>query len=98
LTPSRDTQSCATTLCLARLVDPNNFSSLNYLLAIIVLIAPIVFFRIQSIVVRELINLPGEKDKIISIVIGFHNIGVVLGAFICLIFTFLDKNLPDVDV
>jgi hypothetical protein len=53
---------------------------------------------LQSIVVRELINLPGEKDKIISSVIGFRTMGAMPGAFICLIFAFLDKSLSDVDV
>jgi PST family polysaccharide transporter len=88
----------ATMLCLARVMGPNNFGFLNYLLAIIALIAPIVSLGLQSIVVRELINLPGEKDKIISTVIGFRTMGAVLGAFICLIFAFLDKSLSDVDV
>ena len=88
----------ATMLCLARVMGPNNFGSLNYLLAIIALIAPIVSLGLQSIVVRELINLPGEKDKIISTVIGFRTMGAVLGAFICLVFAFLDKSLSDVDV
>jgi O-antigen/teichoic acid export membrane protein len=87
-----------TMLCLARVMGPNNFGSLNYLLAIIALIAPIVSLGLQSIVVRELINLPGEKDKIISTVIGFRTMGAVLGAFICLVFAFLDKSLSDVDV
>jgi O-antigen/teichoic acid export membrane protein len=88
----------ATMLCLARVMGPNNFGSLNYLLAIIALIAPIVSLGLQSIVVRELINLPGEKDKIISTVICFRTMGAVLGAFICLVFAFLDKSLSDVDV
>jgi O-antigen/teichoic acid export membrane protein len=82
---------------LARQLGPNVFGTLSYLLAIIAMIAPIVALGLNSIVVRELVNKPQHKDKIISTVIGLRLFGALLGAILCFSFAFLSDDFSDVD-
>lgn len=69
---------------LAKQLGPENFGSLNYLLAIIAMLGPIMALGLNSIVVRELINKPQFNDKIISTVTFFRLFGALVGAVLCI--------------
>ena len=56
---------------LARHLGPDDFGTLNYLLAIIAMLGPIVALDLNSIVVRELNNQLQSNDEIVANVICF---------------------------
>ena len=82
---------------LARHLGPDDFGTLNYLLAIIAMLGPIVALGLNSIVVRELKNQPQSNDKIISTVICFRLIGALIGAILCFCFAYFSDGISDVD-
>jgi O-antigen/teichoic acid export membrane protein len=71
--------------------------TMNYLLAIIAMLGPIVVLGLNSIVVRELNNQPQSNDKIISTVICFRLIGALIGAFLYFCFAYFSDGISDVD-
>jgi O-antigen/teichoic acid export membrane protein len=82
---------------LARQLGPSDFGTLSYLLAIIAMLGPIVALGLNSIIVRELINHPQSKHKIISTIIGFRMAGAVFGALLCFFIAFFAEDFSSLD-
>ncbi|MBB1295370.1 flippase [Pseudoalteromonas sp. SR41-4] len=54
------------TVVLARVLGAEQYGMLNYLLAIIALVAPVTALGLNAIVTREIVNKPSDTNKIIS--------------------------------
>lgn len=85
-------------MALARSLGPEGFGSLNYLLALVALIAPIAALGLNAIVTRELVNRPEEQDKIIATAVTFRLLGSLSGVLICLVVAFYGWGLTSRNV
>ncbi|TMS79721.1 flippase [Pseudoalteromonas sp. S554] len=75
------------TVVLARALGAEQYGLLNYLLAIVALIAPVTALGLNAIVTREIVNKPTDTNKIIStsLCLRFGCSLIVLSLFIGLI-------------
>ena len=74
---------------LARYLRPDQFGTLNYAIAFVALISPIASLGLDGIVVRDLVRVPSEKEKILGTAFGLKLAGGIAGFVISVAVIFL---------
>lgn len=89
--------SFGVTIVLARELGPGSFGSLNFLLAVVALVGPLTSLGLNSIVTREVINLPESSSKIMTTTAILRFGGGIIGALICVLIVSLAMELSKED-
>ncbi|MFT6507142.1 MAG: PST family polysaccharide transporter [Colwellia polaris] len=71
-----------TTLVLARHMGPVTFGQLNYLIAIVALLTPFAAMGLNSLITRELVLTPDNKNKILGSALGVRIVFAIIASFI----------------
>ena len=64
---------------LARYLRPDQYGTLNYAIALVSLISPLAYLGLDGIVVRDLVRLPSEKERILGTSFGLKLAAGVAG-------------------
>ncbi len=64
---------------LARYLRPDQFGTLNYAIALVALIGPLAGVGLDGVVVRDLVRVPSEKERILGTAFGLKLAGGIAG-------------------
>jgi len=66
------------TAWLARYLGPAEYGILNYAIAFVILVGPIMRLGLESVVVQEIVRTPGERDEILGSTFALRLIGGIV--------------------
>ena len=78
-----------TTLILARYLTPTLFGQLNYLIALVSLLAPFAAMGLNAIVTRELVQQPEKKNEILGSALTLRLCGALLSTLLAVLLSYL---------